>query len=165
MLVLWLAFVQKRRYNGSIIKVKSHYMLRGGEKDCYRGTLRTIQCRKIRTVSSFEFVYWVSYCLDCMNKDLVLREYLAIERTRLANETTLLAYIRTGLYFLVAGSTLGEVIKSSFWQIVGIPLVVIGLLIMLWGAIRYFRLRKAIDASKKNIGNSSAAFIKSVVGQ
>lgn len=35
-----------------------------------------------------------------MNKDLVLREYLAIERTKLANETTLLAYIRTGLYFL-----------------------------------------------------------------
>ena len=26
-----------------------------------------------------------------MNKDLVLREYVAIERTRLANETTLLA--------------------------------------------------------------------------
>jgi uncharacterized membrane protein YidH (DUF202 family) len=50
-----------------------------------------------------------------MNKDLVLREYLAIERTRLANETTLLAYIRTGLYFLVAGSTLGHLIASEFW--------------------------------------------------
>lgn len=59
-----------------------------------------------------------------MNKDLVLREYLAIERTKLANETTLLAYIRTGLYFLVAGSTLGHIISTPFWTIFGTPLIV-----------------------------------------
>lgn len=98
-----------------------------------------------------------------MNKDLVLREYLAIERTRLANETTLLAYIRTGLYFLVAGSTFGHLIESEFWTIAGTPLVLVGLAIMLAGVVRYFRLRKSIEASKKNIGNSSEAFIKSVI--
>lgn len=98
-----------------------------------------------------------------MNKDLVLREYLAIERTRLANETTLLAYIRTGLYFLVAGSTLGHLIESNFWQVADLPLVVVGIAIMLLGIVRYFRLRKSIEASKRNIGNSSEAFIKSVI--
>ena len=98
-----------------------------------------------------------------MNKDLVLREYLAIERTRLANETALLAYVRTGLYFFVAGSTLGEVIDSSFWNIAGTPLIVIGLLIMLLGLVRYFRTKRAIELSKKNIGNSSEAFIRSVI--
>lgn len=98
-----------------------------------------------------------------MNKDLVLREYLAIERTRLANETTLLAYIRTGLYFLVAGSTLGHLIESQFWSIVGTPLILIGFAIMFLGVVRYFSLRKSIEASKKNIGNSSEAFIKSVI--
>jgi len=97
-----------------------------------------------------------------MNKDLVLREYLAIERTKLANETTLLAYIRTGLYFLVAGSTIGHLVNTEFWKIVGTPLIVIGLIIMLLGVIRYFRLRKSIEASKKNIGNSLEVFIKSV---
>ncbi len=98
-----------------------------------------------------------------MNKDLVLREYLAIERTRLANETTLLAYIRTGLYFLVAGSTLGHFVDSEFWNIFGTPVIVIGLMIMTIGVIRYFRLRRSIEASKKNIGNSSEAFIRSVL--
>lgn len=98
-----------------------------------------------------------------MNKDLILREYLAIERTRLANETTLLAYIRTGLYFLVAGSTIGEVIHSSFWKVAGIPLIVVGLVIVLIGVLRYFRLRKSIEDSQKNIGNSSEEFIKSVI--
>lgn len=98
-----------------------------------------------------------------MNKDLVLREYLAIERTKLANETTLLAYIRTGLYFLVAGSTIGHLVATEFWKIIGTPLIVIGLIIMMLGLVRYFRLRKSIETSKKNIGNSSEAFIKAVI--
>lgn len=98
-----------------------------------------------------------------MNKDLVLREYLAIERTKLANESTLLAYIRTGLYFLVAGSTLGHIVETNFWNIVGTPLIIIGLTIMFLGVIRYLRLRKAIEASKKNIGNSSEAFIRAIL--
>jgi len=49
-----------------------------------------------------------------MNKDLILREYLAIERTKMANQRTLLTYIRTGLYFLIAGSTLGAFLDTQF---------------------------------------------------
>ena len=95
-----------------------------------------------------------------MNKDLVLREYLAIERTQLANETTLLAYIRTGLYFLVAGSTLGQFFDTAFWKIAGTPLIIIGLLIMAAGAIRYRTVRRAITRSKHNIGNATDSFIR-----
>lgn len=97
-----------------------------------------------------------------MNKDLVLREYLALERTKLANERTLLTYIRTGLYFLVAGSTLGHLIDTPFWNILGVPLVVVGLLIVLFGMIRYIRVSRAITKSRKNIGNASVEFIRSV---
>uniref|UniRef100_UPI004047E2D9 DUF202 domain-containing protein n=1 Tax=Mariniflexile sp. TaxID=1979402 RepID=UPI004047E2D9 len=32
---------------------------------------------------------------------IILRDYLAIERTRLANERTLLSYIRSSLYLLL----------------------------------------------------------------
>lgn len=99
-----------------------------------------------------------------MNKDLVLREHLAIERTRLANETTLLAYIRTGLYFLVAGSTLGQVVDTTFWKVAGAPLIVVGLLIMAAGVFRFFRIKKVIRRSRKNIGHASAEFIRQVRG-
>lgn len=99
-----------------------------------------------------------------MNKDLILREYLAIERTRLANETTLLAYIRTGLYFLVAGSTLGQVVDTEFWKIAGLPLIGIGLLIVLTGVISFIKLKKAITKSRKNIGQSSDEFLRLVRG-
>ena len=97
-----------------------------------------------------------------MNKDLVLREYLAIERTKLANETTLLAYIRTGLYFVVAGSTLGQLIQTAFWLIAGTPLIVIGALIMVAGIYRFAKVKRAIELSKKNIGDSTESFIKLV---
>lgn len=99
-----------------------------------------------------------------MNKDLVLREYLALERTKLANERTLLTYIRTGLYFLVAGSTLGYVVDTTFWNVLGAPLAVIGILIGIMGAIRFHRVNRAIERSKKHIGNASVEFIRSVKG-
>ena len=99
-----------------------------------------------------------------MNKDLVLREFLAIERTRMANETTLLAYIRTGLYFLVAGSSLGHLVGTTFWKLAGGPLIVIGVSIVISGVIRYRKVKKAITLSKDQIGNSSEAFIKSIKG-
>jgi putative membrane protein len=100
-----------------------------------------------------------------MNKDLVLREHLAIERTRLANETTMLAYIRTGLYFIVAGSTLGQVIDTVFWQMAGVPLMVIGVVIIAFGVVRFRRVAKSIEASRANVGNSSESFIKGVRGE
>jgi putative membrane protein len=100
-----------------------------------------------------------------MNKELVLREYLAIERTKLANESTLLAYIRTGLYFLVAGSSLGAVIETTFWDITAVPLVITGFIIMILGVARYFYLRKKIEESKKNVGESSESFIRAARGE
>ena len=99
-----------------------------------------------------------------MNKDLVLREFLAIERTKLANERTLLTYIRTGLYFLVAGSTLGYVIDSLFWNTMGWPLIGVGVLIAGLGGIRFIRVSKKITESKKHIGQASAEFIRAVTG-
>ena len=37
------------------------------------------------------------------DEEVILRDYLAIERTRLANERTLLSYIRSSLYLLLGG--------------------------------------------------------------
>jgi Predicted membrane protein len=99
-----------------------------------------------------------------MNKDLVLREYLAIERTKLANERTLLTYIRTGLYFLVAGSTLGHLIETPFWNTMGLPLIIIGLIIAAFGGVRFLRVAREIRNSQKNIGQASAEFIRAIKG-
>jgi len=100
-----------------------------------------------------------------MNKDLVLREYLAIERTKLANERTLLTYIRTGLYFLVAGSTIGHLINTAFWNTMGSPIVIVGVLITAFGVVRFIRMGREIQNSKKHVGNASIEFIRSIKGE
>ena len=38
--------------------------------------------------------------------DLILRDFLAVERTKLANQRTLLSMLRTGLYFAIVGLSL-----------------------------------------------------------
>ncbi|GAB2673393.1 hypothetical protein GCM10027036_28540 [Flavihumibacter cheonanensis] len=78
---------------------------------------------------------------------LSLTDELAVERTRLANERTLLAYIRSSLYFSIAGLTLnsffqlelGWLLELAFW------LVAAGILIS--GIIRYRRVAKKLNIS------------------
>ena len=100
-----------------------------------------------------------------MNKDLVLREYLAIERTRLANERTLLTYIRTGLYFLVAGSTLGHFVDTAFWNMLDVPTIIVGAGIMVLGVVRFVRVSAQIRRSRKHVGSASMEFIRAVKGE
>jgi len=100
-----------------------------------------------------------------MNKDLVLREYLAIERTKLANERTLLTYVRTGLYFLVAGSSLGHLIDTAFWNMMGLPTILVGVVITALGTVRFIRVGHQITNSKKHVGNASMEFIRAIKGE
>ena len=100
-----------------------------------------------------------------MNKELVLREHLAIERTKLGNERTLLAYIRTALYFLVAGSTLGELVQTPFWNVMEIPVMLVGVVIVVAGVIRFISVKRMIERARHNIGESSEAFIKAARGE
>jgi len=99
-----------------------------------------------------------------INKELVLREHLSIERTRLANETTLLSYTRTGLYFLVAGSTFGHIIQSTFWRIVETPLIIVGVALMITGLVRFRLVKRSIERTRKEIGNATREFISLVRG-
>ncbi len=40
------------------------------------------------------------------NEKIILRDFLSLERTRLANERTFLSYLRTSLYLIVGGFAL-----------------------------------------------------------
>jgi putative membrane protein len=95
-----------------------------------------------------------------MNKDLILREFLAIERTKMANQTTFLAYIRTGLYFLVAGTTLGQLVETLFWKYMSIPIAAVGLAIIVTGWLSFRKNRKEIENGKRQIGEIRDDFLK-----
>lgn len=88
-----------------------------------------------------------------MNKNLILREELAIQRTYLANQTTFLAFLRASMYFLLAGfsiNALGAGKKYGFFEIL---MYVISALLIVVGVINYFMNDKRIDKSKIHVGD------------
>jgi putative membrane protein len=95
-----------------------------------------------------------------MNKDLILREKLALQRTHLANQTTFLAYLRTSMYFLVAGLSLENLLqigKSLEFQVLFYG---ISSSLLIFGIINYFIQRKRIKQSEVHIGDYKSDYLK-----
>lgn len=76
-----------------------------------------------------------SYMQD--HKSLILRDYLAIDRTILANETSYMSYIRTSLTLIAAGATLIKFFNSDYSQALGWTFVAIGGWLAFHGYRRY----------------------------
>ena len=91
--------------------------------------------------------------LSVMNKDLILRENLAIERTKMANDRTLLSFIRTSLYFAVAGLTINSLVDIRNGLLVEVLSWVASILLFLVGVAKYIYSARKIRESRKHIGN------------
>ena len=73
------------------------------------------------------------------------RDYLALVRTDLANERTLLAYGRTALMVAATGVTLLKFYpESTLVRLTSWPLMALGILIALFGLIRFARLQSRL---------------------
>lgn len=80
------------------------------------------------------------------NRDrLTLRDHLALERTRLGNERTLLSYIRSSLYLLIGGIALVQVEGHGNLRYVGYLALAFCVLSIMVGYYRFHRLRKQLD--------------------
>jgi putative membrane protein len=73
-----------------------------------------------------------------------LRDYLATDRTKLGNQNTFLAYVRTALTLFVAGVTFIRFFESVVVETIGWIFIPVGLLTFTIGTIRYNRLRVAL---------------------
>ncbi len=94
------------------------------------------------------------------NKDLILREKLALQRTTLANQSTFLSFMRTAMYFLIAGLSLKNLIAvpNSFYIELG--LFASSLSIFVFGIANYFVHRKSIANNKKHVGDYQLEYLK-----
>lgn len=88
-----------------------------------------------------------------LNKDLILRERLALQRTNLANQTTFLAFLRTALYFFIAGISVESILQIEFKNYVEITFYVISALLFIVGIANYFTQKNIILKNKNNIGD------------
>ena len=76
------------------------------------------------------------------NKDeIILRDYLALERTRLANERTLLAYSRTSLYMLLGGIAFLQMRDFNSIRWIGYLAIALSIILMILGVYRYLQIK------------------------
>ncbi|MGQ9732369.1 MAG: YidH family protein [Candidatus Zipacnadales bacterium] len=80
---------------------------------------------------------------------LILRDFLAIDRTTLANERTLLAYIRTGLALLAAGFSFIQFFQSLWLEVLGWMIVPLGVGTLWLGGTRYLTMAQQIRAARE----------------
>ena len=82
-------------------------------------------------------------------EQLLLRDYLALDRTSMANERTVLAYIRTALAMLIVGGTMLHVFTDNLpLRLVAFAFIVLGVMTTVIGAIRFEKTRRSIKAAK-----------------
>ena len=76
--------------------------------------------------------------------EVILRDYLAIERTRFANERTLLSYIRSSLYLLLGGIAFLQLKDFPDFQYLALLSLVFSALFFVIGVYRFVLLKKSL---------------------
>lgn len=77
--------------------------------------------------------------------NLEIRDNLAMERTKLANERTFLSYMRTGTAMVLAGLTFIKVFEDDpFYIGIGLAFIPIGLGITLFGYFRFSAKKREV---------------------
>ncbi len=70
--------------------------------------------------------------------EMILRDYLAVDRTMLANEASFMSYIRTALTLIAAGATLIKFFDGNpLFQVLGWAFVAIGGWLVMHGYNRF----------------------------
>lgn len=77
---------------------------------------------------------------------LILRDHLALERTRLANERTFMAYIRSALYLVIGGLALVQLEGHGDLAWVGFTALGLSVVFALVGLVRFYTLRRQLDS-------------------
>ena len=85
--------------------------------------------------------------------DLILRDHLAIERTKLANERTFLAYFRSSVFFLATGISIIHINFFNEVNFIGWSFVGISPLLLSIGLVRLVKVRKALAKMIEKIVN------------
>ena len=79
------------------------------------------------------------------DEQIILRDYLALQRTTLSNERTLFSYIRTSLYLVLGGLGLNQVPLFENIKWIGTIALVISVIILIYGFTRYIVLRTKLQ--------------------
>ena len=85
--------------------------------------------------------------------DLILRDYLAIDRTVMANEVSFMSYIRTALTMVVAAMTFLKFFDIPEVHLLGWLFIVLAALLVIHGATRYEAMGSILNGLTGDIQN------------
>lgn len=83
--------------------------------------------------------------------DLILRDELAIDRTILANERTLLSYLRGAVALVIAGVTFLHFFDSGSLYYIGLTCVPLGIATGIFGLARYRKMNRRIRSLRQSL--------------
>lgn len=78
-------------------------------------------------------------------QEMILRDFLAADRTLLANERTLLAYIRTSIGLLAIAISLIKLFDTNITYVLGIVFILLSSIPVVTGIYRYKKINKKIE--------------------
>ncbi|EDP72835.1 hypothetical protein FBALC1_17077 [Flavobacteriales bacterium ALC-1] len=78
------------------------------------------------------------------DQKIILRDYLAIERTRLANERTLLSYIRSSLYLLLGSIAFYQLKEFSNFEYLALTAIIFSVIFFIIGIYRFSLLKRSL---------------------
>lgn len=76
--------------------------------------------------------------------EVILRDYLAIERTRLANERTLLSYIRSSLYLILGGIAFYQLKEYPNFEYLAFVAIIFSVVFLIIGVYRFTLLKNSL---------------------
>jgi putative membrane protein len=98
----------------------------------------------------------IKFTDDYQNKEeIILRDHLAVERTKLANERTLLSYIRTSLYLVLGGIAFLGMRDLEEIRTLGYFSLSLSMIILIIGIFRFYQLKKHLKKMYKSAPKES----------
>ena len=85
--------------------------------------------------------------------EMILRDYLALDRTILANERTLLAYLRTFIGTFSAGIAMVKFLDTPITNIIGYVFTAVSPLFVVIGLIRYGQISRKLKTIDETAGS------------
>ena len=86
--------------------------------------------------------------LKFSENELILRDFLAVDRTVLANERTFLAYIRTALTLFGVGASFLQFFGLLWIKLIGVLFIPVSVAVFLLGAVRFQKTKIVINRIK-----------------
>lgn len=86
---------------------------------------------------------------------LILRDELALYRTHLANERTLMAYMRSGIALIIAGATIMHFVDQGWFWLIGLLCIPGGVVVSTIGISRYREMKISITKKAQRYARPS----------